>query len=305
MSGTGPLTLALDIGGTKTAAALVTEDGVLVDRRRSSTPAALGADAVMAEALGMAHSLMADHAPDRVGVGSAGVIDTDTGTVHSATDALPGWTGTDLRGTFHRELGLPVSVANDVHTHALGEYWRGAARDHECVLFVAVGTGVGGALLIDGDVRSGARSAAGHVGHVPVPEADGLACPCGANGHVEAVASGPALVRANRLAGGQVTRLEEVVAAADRGDPSARAVLAAGARALGTALVGAVNVLDPDLIVVGGGVTAAGDHWWPYLRQGVADGTIPALRGLPVAASQLGADAALLGAARLVRRDQG
>ena len=301
----GPLTLALDIGGTKTAAALVTEDGALLDRCRSRTPAALGADAVMAEALGMARALTADRAPVGVGIGSAGVIDTDTGTVRSATDALPGWTGTDLRGTFHRELGLPVSVANDVHTHALGEHWRGAARDHECVLFVAAGTGVGGALLIDGDVRSGARSAAGHIGHVPVPEADGLACPCGANGHVEAVASGPALERAHRVADGPVTRLEEVVEAAEGGDPSARAVLATGARALGTALAGVANVLDPDLIVVGGGVTAAGEHWWPHLRQGIADGTIPALRGLPVAASQLGADAALLGAARLVRREQG
>lgn len=301
----GPLTLALDIGGTKTAAALVTEDGALLDRRRSRTPAAFGADAVMTEALGMAHALTVDHAPVGVGIGSAGVIDTDTGTVRSATDALPGWAGTDLRGTFHRELGLPVSVANDVHTHALGEHWQGAARDHECVLFVAAGTGVGGALLIDGAVHIGVRSAAGHLGHVPVPEANGLVCPCGANGHVEAVASGPALVRAHRLAGGQVTRLEEVVAAADRGDPSARAVLASGARSLGTALAGAANVLDPDLIVLGGGVTAAGEHWWPHLRQGIADGTIPALRGLPVAESQLGADAALLGAARLVRREQG
>lgn len=299
------LTLALDIGGTKTAAALVTEDGALLERRRSRTPASLGADAVMAEALGMARALTADRAPVGVGIGSAGVIDTDTGTVCSATDALPGWAGTDLRGVFRRELGLPVSVANDVHAHALGEYWRGVARDQECVLFVAVGTGVGGALLIDGHVRSGARSAAGHVGHVPVPEADGLACPCGANGHVEAVASGPALEQANRVAGGPVTRLEEVVEAADRGDSSARAVLAVGARALGTALAGAANVLDPDLLVVGGGVTAAGDHWWPHLRQGITDGTIPALRGLPVAASQLGADAALLGAARLVRREQG
>lgn len=301
----GRLTVALDIGGTKTVAALVTEDGALLDRRRSMTPAALGADAVTAEALGMARALTVDRAPVGVGIGSAGVIDTDTGTVRSATDALPGWAGTDLRGIFHRELGIPVSVVNDVHAHALGEHWQGAAREQECVLFVAAGTGVGGALLIDGDVRSGARSAAGHLGHVPVPQADGLSCPCGGNGHVEAVASGPALERAHRAAGGRGTRLEEVVAAADRGDPSARAVLANGARALGTALAGAANVLDPDLIVVGGGVSAAGEYWWPHLRQGIADGTIPALRGLPVAASQLGADAALLGAARLVRREQG
>ncbi|SIO87258.1 ROK family protein [Nocardiopsis sp. JB363] len=295
--------VALDIGGTKTAAATVTADGAVLTRAKRPTPAARGARAVLDNAVELAREVGVGHEVVGVGVGSAGVVDPDTGLVRSATDALPGWAGTDLRGHLTTELGAPVAVANDVHAHALGEYLWGAARGGSTVLLVAVGTGVGGALLCEGRIHSGARAAAGHAGHVPVAAAAGRHCPCGAEGHVESVASGPALVAEyTERGGGAVTRLEEVVALADR-DPVARSVLVDGATALGSALAGLANVFDPDVIVVGGGVAGAGPDWWSALTEETERGLVPALRGLPVVPAALGADAALLGAAHLAWRE--
>lgn len=307
-----PVAVALDIGGTKIAAAAVTADGVLTGQGSVPTPAREGPGAVLGAAGGLVREIArglprrADGTPDvvGVGVGSAGVVDPATGLVRSATDALPGWGGTDLRGGLRGELGLPVTVVNDVHAHALGEYWRGAARGQATVLFVAVGTGVGASVLLDGGIHHGFRSAAGHAGHVPVASAAGRRCPCGAEGHVEAVASGPALLREYReRTGGAAPRLQEVAAAAEGGDPTARAVLAEGGAALGQAVAGLANVLAPDVIVVGGGVAGAGRAWWRALREETGHGLIPALRGLPMVAAALGADAALLGAGHLAWRE--
>ena len=297
---------ALDIGGTKTAAAVVTADGAVASRCTAPTPAADGPDAVLGAAAALVRRAVGEHRAIGLGVGSAGAVDPASGRVRSATDALPGWAGTDLAGSLGSALGLPVATANDVHAHALGEYWLGAARGAATVLFAAVGTGVGGCLLLDGAVHGGARAAAGHLGHVPVPAAAGVRCPCGASGHVEAVASGPALASAYRERTGRAAgRLQDVVRAERSGDAAASAVLAGGGAALGTALAGAANVVDPDIVVVGGGVAAAGRTWWAALRKGVEQGLIPALRGLPVEPAELGADAALLGAGRMAWRKYG
>ena len=300
------VTVALDIGGTKIAAAAVTADGAIVARGRGPTPAGEGPTAVIDTAIGLAREVGRAHDVVGVGVGSAGVVDPDTGLVRSATDALPGWAGTDLRGELSRALGSSVVVVNDVHAHALGEYWRGAARDRSTVLFVAVGTGVGASLLLEGRVHHGFRAVAGHAGHVPVPAATGRPCPCGAEGHVEAVASGPALLEAYRERSGAWDQgLAEFAAAAERGDPVAEAVLTEGGAALGEALAGVANVVAPEVVVVGGGVADSGERWWSALRERTERGLVPALRGLPLVPSELGADAALLGAGHMAWREQG
>nr|WP_221473228.1 ROK family protein [Planomonospora venezuelensis] len=258
-----------------------------------------------------------------VGVGSAGVVDPRRGVVVSATGAIAGWAGTDLRGELSRALGLPVAVDNDVHAHALGEQWRGAAAGYRDVLLVAAGTGIGASLLLGGRVRHGAHSAAGHAGHLPVAAAAGRPCPCGGRGHVEAVASGPALLaeyrrRAAAVHTGEaavpgpraaaaevarrdeVTHLAEVARLAEAGDPVAAAVLTEGATALGSAIGGLLNVIDPEIVVVGGGVAGCGALWWDALLEAVSAEALPALRDIPVEPAALGGAAALLGAARLV-----
>ncbi|MDR7303550.1 ROK family protein [Haloactinomyces albus] len=287
----------IDIGGTKTAAALVSIDGEIVKRVETPTPAAQGSASVLRTAA----DLVADLGPfGAVGVGSAGVVDHATGTVRSATDALPGWTGTDIRGELRRLLRVPVTADNDVHAHALGEHWQGAARGFDTVLAVTVGTGVGGSLIVGGGAHHGAHSAAGHLGHLPTPAAAGRRCPCGAGGHLEAVASGPALLSEYvARTGTSVSELAEVAARARAGDPIATEVLAGGAAAVGAVIGGVVNLLDPDVVVVGGGVAGSGAVWWSRLRPAVEAELLPALSGVSVVPAELGADSALVGAARL------
>ncbi|NED55175.1 ROK family protein, partial [Micromonospora aurantiaca] len=186
-TGAADLVAALDIGGTKTTAALVTAGGEVVGRHTAPTPGRSGAAAVLDTAAGLVEKLRAD-APGAVralGVGSAGVIDSASGLVLSATDVLTGWTGTDLRGDLRRRLGVPVTVINDVHAHALGEARHGAAAGYDTVLYVAVGTGVGASFVLGDTVLAGAHSAAGHAGHQPSPYAGSLACTCGGRGHLE------------------------------------------------------------------------------------------------------------------------
>ncbi|PUA80980.1 ROK family protein [Nocardioides currus] len=301
-----PVVGVLDIGGTKTAAGLVDRGGAVLARSRQPTPAAAGAEAVLATAGALLESLSQSR-PDlrlaALGVGSAGVIDPDTGIVLGATDALPGWAGTDLRGALAASTGVPVAVRNDVHAHALGEAAHGAGAGHPSMLFVAVGTGIGGALVVrqmPGGLLTGAHAAAGHVGHVPSTHAAGLACTCGGTGHLEALASGPGLVaELERRTGQEVTDLRDVAARAAAGDTAAREVVELGGRAVGAVVGGLVNVLDPSIVVVGGGVANLGARWWDALREAASAEVMPAVRGTPLVASSLGDEAALLGAASL------
>ena len=295
--------VAVDIGGTKTAAALVTRDGEVVTRAEAPTPGRDGAQAVLQTAADLVVRLRAGSAAPRVlalGVGSAGVVDAVTGFVLGATDVLRGWAGTDLRGSLASATDLPNVVVNDVHAHAIGEARRGAAQGAGTVLFVGVGTGVGGAFVIDGAALAGAHSAAGHLGHQPSPYAAKLPCSCGGTGHLEAVAAGPTLqAEYERRSGKAVSDLRAVAALAEGGDPVAVDTVAFGGAAVGSAIGGLVNVLDPHVVVVGGGVSGLGDVWWDALRSAVRREALPSLVDVPVLAATLGSNAALVGAAEI------
>ncbi|MFI7611758.1 ROK family protein [Nonomuraea terrae] len=280
--------MGVDIGGTKIAVGLVTRDGTVHRRACAPTPAAQGPRAVVRTVAELARGLGLDGVAS-AGVGTAGVVDPGGREIVGATDAIRDWAGTPLARLLEDELQLPVLVRNDVHAFLAGELagtaWRSA-------LGVTVGTGVGGALGLDGRVVPGSRGAAGHLGHVPVPEAEGLACSCGAEGHVEAVAAGPAMAAAS----GE-RDLRQVVERAEAGDVAAAGVLARGGRALGRALAGVVNVWDPQVVIIGGGVLAAGDLYLAPLREALAAGVLPVLTGVPIASARLGDDAVLIGAA--------
>ena len=296
------LTIGVDLGGTKVAGGLVARDGSVVgDLVRVPTPAAEGAEAVLAAILDVVAALRLEHhRVDAVGVAAAGVVDA-AGRVTSATDLLPGWAGTHVTHRVRAATGLPVVTLNDVHAAALGEATHGAGRGLRTVLLAAVGTGVGGGVVREGRVETGRAGVAGSVGHVVVPEAVGHACSCGVVGHVEAVASGPALERRHVALGGEALALPDVARLAAAGDARAADVLAGGARALGRALAGAVSVLDPDVVVVGGGVAQVG----PTYLGGVADAMraelMPAVRDVPVVAAALGTAAPIVGAAVAAR----
>lgn len=308
--------LALDIGGTKIHAGLVRitpatashgeSAEILGSVLRAPTPASKGAEAVLAQAAQLAaqaREALPQERPSAVGIASAGVIDAATGCVTHATDALPGWPGTQLAPRLERALGLPARALNDVHAHGLGEALFGAGRGLRRVLTVAIGTGISGALVVDGEIDPGARGVAGHVGHLPCPEAGDLPCPCGRTGHLEAFASGPAIAahHARRIGAAHATSTGpttfELARAAAVGDPLAAETLRAAGFAAGRALGGLLNMLDPELIALTGGVTGSGQVWWDALREGVRHDAMDATAATPIVPAAAGVHAALLGAA--------
>lgn len=295
------LVVGVDLGGTKTSAALVGPDGGIRRRVTTATPGDRGPAAIVDALVALIDELTPYGQPRAIGIGSAGVIDPVRGVVVSATDVLRDWAGTPLRDLVAERTGLPVQVDNDVHTHALGECWVGPSRDAGSLLLVAVGTGVGASYVVAGRVHHGARNVAGHLGHIPSPLAGDRPCVCGARGHLEAVAAGPAIcAEATRRTGVPFDRLQDVASAADAGSVWAQEAIRDGAAALGAAIGGAVNLLDPDVVVVTGGVTGAGERWWVPMERAVRSQLLPAVADVPVRRSELGADGALLGAARLV-----
>jgi len=311
---TSSVVAALDIGGTKTSAALVDSSSSIVARVIGPTPAAAGAEATLDAAARLVQALSDGRVPavGALGVGTAGVVDPGSGRILSSTDAISSWAGTDVGEGLRRRLGLSVAVDNDVHAHLLGELTSGRAVGRSCVLLVAVGTGIGGSIAVDGRMHRGRGHVAGHVGHMPSTASSGVPCSCGGADHVEAVASGPALLRAyNGQAVGRgaetADTLEEVAERAAAGrDPLAAEVISAGGTELGRLIGGLVNLLDPDLVIVTGGVSDCGPSWWTALLSAAQSGVLPPIRAASpidrlVVKSILRADAPLLGAAQLAR----
>jgi glucokinase len=296
--------LGIDLGGTKIAAGLVDESGAVSGRRSVATPARDGAAAVLAAIVELAREVIGSvpDTPVGCGIGAAGVIDPVTGDVLSATGSLPGWSGTALRTELSALLDLPVLAMNDVQAHSLGEAVRGAGAGHSSVLTVAAGTGIGGALVVDGSLLRGRHGAAGHYGHIVSADAVGRPCPCGGTGHVESVASGPALRNLYLESGGDAADAREVFALAATGDQRAQAAIDRAATALGVLIGGLVNEIDPDLVVLAGGLADSGDSWTSCVTAAARREMLPLLRGCPIVPARLGSDSALVGAALAFER---
>ncbi|MFD8748072.1 ROK family protein [Streptomyces sp. NPDC059616] len=300
--GTGRTVVGLDLGGTKIAAALFGPDGAVLARHTRPTPARDGAAAVLDALAGAATAVDPGRLATALGIAAAGVVDPRTGMVTSATDSILGWAGTALGAGLADRTGYPVACDNDVRATA-GPELAALTAQHPgrgSLLFVAVGTGVGGAVAVDGRMLHGAAGLAGHLGHLSSPEAAGLACTCGATGHLEAIASGPGIAaHCERLTGAPVDRLETVAARAAQGDAAAVRAITTGAAATGRVLGGLANALGPDRVVVGGGVPRIGPLYGDALAAALTAELMPPLRGLAPRTPRFGADAAVLGAAAL------
>ncbi|CAM5337220.1 ROK family protein [Streptomyces pilosus] len=300
----GAPVIGLDLGGTKIAAALVADDGTVLARHSLPTPATAGAEAVLDALAREARAVWAP-AATAIGVAAAGVIDPAGGTVTSATDTIRGWAGTALAAGLAARTGLPVACDNDVRAAAATELsgpYAGGNGPGTTMIYAAVGTGVGGAIAVDGRMLHGAAGIAGHLGHLPSPEAEGLPCTCGATGHLEAIAAGPGITaHYTRMSGLPADRLEQVAARAAEGEPHATAAIVLGARAVGRALGGLANALGADRVVVGGGVPRIGARYLDALNAAFTAEVMPPLRKLRPVPPRGGADAAVLGAAALTR----
>jgi len=298
-----PLHLGVDIGGTKTLAVAVDDQGVVHASRGGNTPADRGADAVLDQAASLLRDvagsvdeplLRAQDSSLIVGVASAGVIDRATGTVVSATSSITGWSGTDLAGELSRRLdGATVHAMNDVVGFALGEGRIGAGIGRGSLLAVTIGTGIGGAIILDEQPVEGAHHLAGHIGHVVVPQATGLRCPCGATGHLEAAASGPGIVAAFRRLGGRADTLHDVAAGVRTGNPAAIAAVRGAGEAIGTTLASVSAVVDPEAIVIGGGALRVGAEFFAQIRASFTASAMPQLTDVPLIESRHPAAAAI------------
>ncbi|MFB7891411.1 ROK family protein [Microbacterium sp. NPDC056044] len=290
----------IDIGGTKTAGALVAADGTVLARATRDTPARAGGDA-MAETAALLVEELADDAgvrPDAVGVGAAGVVDPQSGAIRAASDMFVDWAGFPLGERLGDRLDIEVRVENDVNAFLLGETAWGSGHGSD-VLGVMLGTGVGGALVLDGRLRHGPYGAAGEIGHTP--GYSDLVCTCGRTGHLETLASGTSIARRYAAATGGDTRSARVVAERARaGDPAARAVFDDAGRAVALACISAATLVDVPLAVVGGGVASAWDLLAPAVEAALL--TDPPVSGAPlrIVPGTLRGDAVVLGAAALV-----
>ncbi len=300
--------LAVDIGGTKTAVALAGRDDELLRTSVAPTPAAEGPDAIVANIATLAEGLLAAADIDRlagVGIGTAGVVDAATGMIVSSTETIAGWAGTPLAARVHEALaarlaeGAVVAIQNDVDAHAAGEFRHGAAAEAASALVVAVGTGVGAGLIVEGNAVRGAHHVAGEIGHLPTPGSEHLRCTCGRYGHLEAIGSGLGMHRHFLFLGGDpaITDAHGIAAAAASGDEIARRALGDAAGAVGLALAGAATLLDPERIVVTGGVSQIGAPWWEPMLQAYRAAAIDALHATPLLAGILGGEAPLRGSA--------
>ncbi|OBH81745.1 sugar kinase [Mycobacterium scrofulaceum] len=296
------LTLCLDIGGTKIAAGLADPDGALVHTVIRPTPGG-GAEQVWAvvEATIADALRAADGAVAAVGIGSAGPIDLGAGTVSPVN--IKGWQRFPLRDRVAAAVpGAPVRLGGDGLCMALGEHWRGAGRGADFLLGMVVSTGVGGGLVLGGVPYTGRTGNAGHVGHVVV-EDGGPPCVCGGRGCVEAIASGPSMVRwarANGWSAPPAAGARALAAAAAAGDPLALRAFRRGATALAAMIASVGAVCDLDLVVIGGGVANSGGLLFDPLREKLAEyARLDFLAGLRVVPAELAGEAGLVGAARL------
>jgi glucokinase len=264
----------IDLGGTKVQAAIVDDDGQAQGQARLATPTTGGPQAVadacvaaLREAAGAA-GVKTRHL-EGVGVGSPGVIDADTGSVTSARN-LPDWEGTfPLGDTLSTALGAPVAIGNDVDVATLAEFELGAGKPYDSLLGVFWGTGVGGGLILDGKRWAG-RGAAAEIGHMVVQQSGGARCPCGRSGCMEAYAGRGALeaIARRRAGNGEPTILFDVMEergrtrltsgvwnrALKQGDHLAQELMDQAVEALGTGIGSAVNLIDPEAVIIGGGL---------------------------------------------------
>jgi glucokinase len=290
--------LAIDIGATKFAAGIIRADGTLL--RRIERPTGNRPTDTLTELV----TAIDPNGVDAVGIGTAGPLDRDRGTVSPVN--IPYWRTFPLTATVAELVpGVPVALAGDAQCMALGEWWR-TRPTVRALLGVVVSTGIGGGLVLDGRPYLGPTGNAGHLGHITVAP-DGETCPCGATGCVETIASGPSMVRwalghgwtpAGEHGGAPDART--LAADARRGVPIARAAFTRAAEALADALLTTAALCDIDEVVVGGGVSAAGSTLIRPIHQALSRRHgMPFLRRLRISATRLGRDAGLYGAAAL------
>jgi glucokinase-like ROK family protein len=312
------LILAADLGATSIDVAIADLSARILAHRGEPADITQGPGAVLSRVEEMFDALLAEAGRSSppvwgVGIGVPGPVEFGTGRPVSPP-IMPGWDGYPIRERFESRYDAPVWVDNDVNIMAMGDWRAGAARGLANVVWVKIGTGIGAGLISDGVIHRGAQGSAGDVGHIQVVD-DGVVCRCGNIGCLEALAAGQALARDAEIAArsGRSRWLAEalerdgslsartVASGARHGDPASVELLQRSGRFIGSMLATVVNIFNPSLIVVGGGVAEAGDILLATIRETVYRRSLPlATRELQIVRSELGAMAGVTGAAATV-----
>lgn len=326
--------IGVDMGGTNLRVAVVDSTGSVLDRIATGTAVASGPDSVVDDICAAVRELSGRSASAGrllgIGIGVPGIIDRQRGMLRASPN-LPGWIDYPMQRELESRLGARVVLENDANAAALGEKWLGAARHADDMCMITLGTGIGGGIVVHGEIWHGMTGMAGEIGHVTV-DPGGQLCGCGNRGCVEQYASATALQRmaSEALAAGQAPRLsramkedpsfgpQTIYELAMQGDGPARRIFERAGSALGVLLAGLINIFNLPIYVIGGGVSNAWDAFAPSMfeevrrRSYVYQATAPSVPGTEAARdpaphsgctiitrAQLGSDAGLIGAARL------
>ncbi len=301
------LAIGIDLGGTQVRAALVDASGAVVSRASDATDVLGGPTRVLDQMRRLVAEISAGHEKvEAAGVCAPGPLDSETGMVLDIP-TLPGWRNFPLRDALADALELPVVLENDGIAAAYGEWKHGAGRGLRHMVYVTVSTGIGGGVVVDGHLLHGRRGMAAHVGHMPI-DMNGPVCSCGGIGCFEALAAGPAFGRAGRAAAGRGGLLAKiagpvearhVVDAARLGDPDALRLVELEAEYLGVGFTGLIHLYSPELVIMGGGVSAAFDLLDARMHAVIHARAMPAFRDVTVVRAGLGDNSGLVGAASM------
>lgn len=319
---TSPLALAVDVGGSKILTALANSSGRLFSRDLRMTPAMEGPQAVIRSVIASLEHTLAEAGVTiaeikAIGISIAGISNPKEGVVFSSPH-LPGWRNVPLKRIMERELGKKTFLLNDANAAALGELYFGAGRGIRNFIYITISTGIGGGIVINGELYSGAFGTAGEVGHMTIKDGGPL-CDCGNSGCWEALASGTALAREARrridegtrtaildYAGGEIEKITAQVihTAAEQGDALAQELIAQTGYYVGVGLANLINIFNPELIVIGGGLANIGDRLLQPAFRVAGERAFPeAYQRVRFARAELGQDCGALGAAAFALKE--
>ena len=320
----GLLTIGVDLGGSKILTAVVDPQGRILSSDESVTPATKGRQAIIQSIIDSAHHALEQAGVGiseicAIGVGAAGISNPEAGILFTSPN-LPGLRDVPLRDIVQERLGKKAFLINDANAAALGEFYFGAARGARNFIYITLSTGIGGGIVIDGKIYTGALGAAGEVGHMTIDD-DGPVCNCGNRGCWETLASGTALAREARrrikegartsildYADGDVEKVTAQVihSAAEQGDGLAKELIAQIGYYVGVGLANLINIFNPELIVIGGGLSNIGDMLLePAFKVAEERAYKEAFEVVRFASAELGRNSGVLGAAAFALQEVG
>lgn len=311
--------IGIDVGGTNVKIALVDGEGKIIYSNSVPTYAQMGYEYTVNNIKQAIRDLMKETNTDAkeiegIGFDFPGQVDYKTGVVKLAPN-IPGWINVPIAQMIEEEFNIPTRIDNDVRCAALGELKFGAGKGCENFVCITVGTGIGSGLVINGQLVRGAANAAGEIGHIKLQMNGGPICGCGDTGCLEAFASGPSIVAMAQeyLKGGKSTKFREmagadgeitpyiVAKAAEAGDPVAKRIFEIVGTYIGMGLVSVINLLNPEKVIIGGGVAAAGDLLLDPIKKTIKErAMVVAGNSVEIVPAELGNSAGVIGASMLV-----